>query len=130
LSVQYDNARTERVGIARGCRDVRAHAQQPCPDREALASAAAGDDREFGREAGRDSSMSPCQPARRPDCGVFAIGHGDDLLVEPEHRCEQNGATVGSDQTERQHRPRDGIGNSRHRSIAASLKTGNANSVY
>ena len=77
------------------------------------------------------SSMSPCQPARRPASGLLLPGrHRDHLLVERLQRREQQRAAVGRDHARAASPPAAGTASSRQRDIAASLNTGSANSVY
>ena len=131
LSVQYDKPRAEHVGVAHGRRNARRRSQEPRPLREAIARAVARDDRELGREAGVDvvdvavparaQSVVGLLPAgrdrRSPARGTTAAARA--AACGRRARRDPSGMTTGGR-----------IGSSRQRDSAASLNTGNANSVY
>ncbi len=120
----------EHVGISRRCGHAGCLPEQATPAREAVAHSIAGDDRELGRESCLHV-VDVAVPARgrpAPDCSRPAgtaitcswnAVSGASNIVRPSGATSPSGITTAGRN-----------GKSRQRDNAASLKTGNANSVY
>ncbi len=95
---------TQHVGVARGCGDIGALAEDPVPTVETVARSVAGDDRELGDEAFLDLVDVAVPTDAQARVRLFLPrGNADDLFVKRQHRRDQHRATVRCDEAEREH---------------------------